>query len=498
MDKLDELKAIINDVADLNGAIAVLGWDQQTYMPQGGAETRGEQTATLSRIKHNTFTQPRVGELLEDLEKKGFEDPDSVDARMVKVTRKEYDKSTKVTVDWVTEYSQVTTLAYTAWEHARAENDFSKFQPYLEKVFELRKQYADFFKPYDHVYDPLLDDFEPGLKTAEVKKIFGRVREKQVDLLKRIREKQQVKDTFIMKNYDQDKQLAFGKKVITSFGYDWNCGRQDIVAHPFSTTFGYGDIRITTRFLKDNGVSGLFSTMHEAGHAMYEQGIRADLKRSLLFTGASMAIHESQSRMWENLVGRSKDFWIYFYPEFQKTFPEHLASVSLNDFYKGINKVEPSLVRVEADEATYNLHVMLRLEIEIALLEGSIDVKDLPEIWNTRMKEYLGVTPPNDAKGVLQDVHWSAGYIGYFPTYSLGNLISAQLWEKINREIPGLSAEIRSGKFESLLDWLRRNIHQYGAMYEPKELILKVTSTTIDPDPYLRYLENKFSEIYGL
>jgi len=497
--KLKELKDILAEVADLVGAQAVLGWDQQTFMPAGGTESRGEQLSTLARITHDKFTSPRIGELLDGLSRTAsLQDPNSDDARLVKVTSREYTKQTKISSEWVAEFAQATSLAQDAWVAARTESNFAKFQPHLEKVVDLKRKYAEFFAPYDHVYDPLLDDYEPGLKTEEVKTIFSRLREEQVKLIKEISQKPQVDDSFIMQDYGESKQWEFGVDVITRFGYDWQNGRQDKAAHPFTTTFGYGDIRITTRFLNNNGVSSLFSSMHEAGHGMYEQGISEKLRRSVLFTGASMAIHESQSRMFENLVGRSREFWTFFYPRYQALMSEHLAGVPLEKFYKGINKVEPSLVRVEADEATYNLHIMLRLELEIALMEGKLAVKDLPDAWNSKMKDYLGITPPNDAKGVLQDIHWSSGYIGYFPTYALGNLVSAQLWEKILEDIPALPSNIRSGDFSGLLAWLREKVHRHGAKYDPQEMVQKITGSKISPEPYLRYLKNKYSEIYNL
>jgi carboxypeptidase Taq len=297
---------------------------------------------------------------------------------------------------------------------------------------------------------------------------------------------------------DEQKQWDFGVEVITRFGYDWQRGRQDKAPHPFTTSFGSGDVRITTRFLSNSGSSALFSTMHECGHALYEQGISPSLRRTLLMNGASMALHESQSRLWENLVGRSKEFWTCFYPRFQSLFSDTLANVSLEGFYKGINKVEPSLVRVESDEATYNLHIMLRMEIEIALMEGSLAVKDLPAVWNAKMHEYLGITPPSDAMGVLQDIHWSGGSIGYFPTYALGNLISVQLWEKIEEDIPTLQSQIRAGDFTSILAWLREKLHRHGAKFDPQDMVLKITGSKITPEPYLRYLKQKYSEIYGL
>jgi carboxypeptidase Taq len=498
-DKLKELKKILAEVSDINGASALLGWDQQTYMPPGGTESRSQQLATLNRLAHVKFTDERVGMLLDELQPYAESlEPDSVDARLIQVTRREYDKQVKVPADWVADFSRVTSAAHQIWQEARQEDDFPKFQPYLERIVELRRQYAALFAPFEHVYDPLLDDYEPGMKTKDVQAIFAELRPQQVEIIQAIREQPQVDNSFLHETYNPQKQLEFGEKVVTRFGYDWRRGRQDKSAHPFTTGFGIDDVRITTRVFPNDASSALFSTMHEAGHAMYEQGINKSLSRTPLATGASLAVHESQSRMWENLVGRSYPFWEHFYPSLQETFPEQLSDVDLLDFYKAINKVEPSLIRVEADEATYNLHIMLRLEMEIALMEGALDVKDLPEAWNTRMEEYLGVLPPNDVQGVLQDVHWSGGLIGYFATYALGNLISVQLWDAIQKDIPDLEDQIRHGEFAGLLGWLRKNIHQYGAMFKPQELVERATGSKIDPAPYLQYLRQKYGEIYNL
>ena len=498
-EKLNQLKTVLNEVADLNAAIALLGWDQQTYMPPGSAEGRGNQLATLGKIAHIKFTSEEVGRLLDELEPFAAQlDPDADDARLITVTRREYDKSTKVPAEWIAEFARVTTVGQQVWQEARAEDNFAKFQPHLEKIIELRRQYAEIFAPYDHIYDPLLDDFEPGMKTAEVQGIFGKLRPQQVELIRAIGERPQVDDSFLHQSFDEQKQWDFGVEVITKIGFDWQRGRQDRSAHPFTTNFGIDDVRITTKFLPDFVSSAIFSSVHETGHALYEQGIDHALERTPLAGGASLALHESQSRLWENLVGRSYPFWQHFYPRLQELFPAQLGNVSVDAFYKGINKVQPSLIRIEADEATYNLHIMLRLELEIALIEGSLPVKDLPEAWNARMREYLGVTPPSDKNGVLQDIHWSGGMVGYFSTYALGNLISAQLWERLNQDIPDLAEQIRQGEFSNLLGWLRANIHRHGSKYKPQELVQRVTGSRIDPAPYLRYLTDKFSKIYNL
>ncbi|MBM3151105.1 MAG: carboxypeptidase M32 [Chloroflexi bacterium] len=496
--KMQQLKAILADLADLGGALAILSWDQQTYMPPGAAEMRGQQLGTIGRIAHEKGASKELGDLLKALKPYAASlDPDSDDARIVKHALRDYERATCIPPEFVVEQNEVTTLANQAWAEARAKSDFSIFHPHLEKIVELVHRYVGFFPPAEHPYDILLDAYEPGMKTSEVKAIFNALRPQQVELIKAISAKPQVDDSFLHQPFDEQKQWDFGVEVITKFGYDWQRGRQDKSTHPFTGGPGMNDVRLTTRVAPDFFNTMIFGTMHEAGHAMYGQGPSQALLRTNLTDGASLAVHESQSRMWENLVGRSLPFWQYFYPRLQEYFPQ-LKGVSLDSFYKGVNKVQPSLIRVEADEATYNLHIMLRLELEIAIVEGKVPVKDLPEAWNKKMKEYLGVTPPNDAVGVLQDIHWSWGLMGYFSTYALGNLISAQLWEKIDQDLPDLAAQIRQGKFEALLGWLREKIHIHGRKFEPQELAQRVTGSKIDSAPYVKYLKTKYGQIYGL
>ena len=496
-EKLEQLKERLGEVADLGRAASVLSWDQQVNMPPGGGEARGQQLATLSKIAQEKFISDEVGGLIQDL-KGEFDGADTDEAALVRVAARNYDKAKRVPPAFIAEQAIVTSKAFEAWMEARSKSDFSIFQPHLERVVELTHKYISFFPPADHPYDTLLDDYEPGMKTSDVRTIFDSLRPKQVKLIRAISGSKQVKADSLYKKYNEKKLIDFGVDVITRFGYDWTRGRQDKAPHPFETTFSVNDVRITTRYEEDNPLATLFSTMHEAGHAMYEQGINPDYERTPLAGGTSLAIHESQSRMWENLVGRSLPFWEHFYPSLKKLFPAQLEGVSLKSFYKAINQVQPSLIRVNADEATYNLHIMLRLELELGMVEGTIAVKDLPEIWNTKMQEYLGITPPDDAKGVLQDIHWSNGFIGYFSTYALGNLVSAQLWEKIRKDIRNLDEQIRKGDFGELLAWLRKNIHQHGQKYEPQDLVQKVTGSRISPEPYVRYLTKKYSEIYGL
>lgn len=496
-DKLNRFKEIVGEVSDLGRAASVLGWDQQVNMPPGGGEARGQQLATLGKLAQEKFTSDEMGQLLEDLQKE-YTDADSDEGAMVRVAARNYDKARRVPPEFVAEQAMAATKAFEAWVEAKGKSDFSIFLPHLEKNVDLIKKYVSFFPPADHPYDVLLDDYEPGMKTAEVQEIFGNLRPKQVKLLKAISEAKQVKDDFLHKKYNEQKVWAFSEKIIAKFGYDFTRGRQDKAPHPFETTFSVNDVRITNRFEAGNPVATLFSAMHESGHAMYEQGVDQTYERTPLESGTSLAVHESQSRMWENLVGRSLPFWEHFFPEFKKTFPSQLDGVSVKTFYKGINKVEPSFIRVNADEATYNMHIMLRLELEIGMVDGSIAIKDLPEIWNEKMREYLGITPPNDALGVLQDIHWSYGSIGYFSTYALGNIVSAQLWERINKDIKDLDEQIRKGQFSELREWLREKVHKYGHKYDPQDLVQKITGSKIDSAAYVRYLTKKYSDVYGL
>ncbi|GAB4546985.1 MAG: carboxypeptidase M32 [Anaerolineales bacterium] len=496
-EKIAQLKEILGEVSDIYRAASVLEWDQQVNMPPEGGEARGQQVSTLAKIGHQKSTSDELGKLLDELKAESFP-TDSDEAALVRVAARQYDKATRVPSSFVAEQAIVTSKAFEAWVEAKGKSDFSIFRPHLEKLVEMVHQYISFFPPADHPYDTLLDDYEPGMKTADVKAIFEGLRPKQVALIKSIAAAKQVKDDFLRKKYNEQKVWAFSETIIRQFGYDFNRGRQDKAPHPFQTTFSVNDTRITNRFENDNPLATLFSAMHESGHAMYEQGSNPSYERTPLAGGTSLAIHESQSRMWENLVGRSFAFWEYFFPQLKKAFPSQLDGVSVKAFYKGINKVEPSLIRVNADEATYNLHIMLRLEMEIGMVEGTMAIKDLPEIWNEKMRDYLGITPPNDAQGVLQDIHWSSGLLGYFSTYALGNMVSAQLWEKINKDIPDLNEQIRKGKFDGLRGWLREKIHVFGHKYDPQDLMTRVTGSKISPDAYVRYLTHKYSEVYGL
>ena len=504
-ENFDKLRKISGTVFDLASAVSLLEWDQQTYMPPGGSEGRASQIATLSRMAHELFIGDEFGAALEAAEAEV--DPDSDEARIVWRLKRDVHKSRRVPADWVEEHEHTVRLAFNAWVNARAASDFSAFRPHLEKVLRLKLAYAEFFQPYESPYDPLLDNYEPGMKTSSVKQVFDQLRREQVPLVEAIAERADaVDDSFLHQPFDDRTQWDFGLQVIRDLGYDFERGRQDKAVHPFCTSFNKNDVRITNRINGNFFGPTMFGSMHEAGHAIYDQGIANNLDRIPIMSGSSLTsshhashgIHESQSRMMENLVGRSRAFWQAYYPRLQQAFPSQLGQVSLDSFYRAINRVRPSLIRVEADEATYNLHIMLRFEIELELMRGNLAAADLPEAWNSKIQEFLGLTPPNDAQGVLQDIHWADGYIGYFPTYTLGNLIACQLWEQLEQDVPNLSAQIAAGKFENLVGWLHENIHQHGAKFQPMELLKHVTGQGLTAQPYLRYLKSKYGEIYGL
>ena len=494
----ERLKEKLALVSDLNHAAAVLAWDQETYMPPKGAEARAQQLATLSKLAHEFFTSDEIGELLEQLEPQVRDLPyDSFEASLVRVTKRLYERERKIPTELVEELTRATSLGTEAWKQARKESNFSLFRPHLEKILDLTIQKAEALGYDEHIYDALLDLYEPEMRASRVKRLFDELRARLVPIVQAIAEREPPDDSVLKQEFDERKQWDFGVAVIRDFGFDFERGRQDKSAHPFTTAFSVNDVRITTRVQRDYFPTAFFGTLHECGHALYDQGFDPQLERTPLASGASLGVHESQSRLWENLVGRSRPFWEHYYPKLQGTFPAQLGDVELERFYRAINKVEPSLIRVEADEVTYNLHIMLRFELELQLVERKLAISDLPEAWNAKMKEYLGVEPPNDALGVLQDIHWSGGAIGYFPTYTLGNLLSAQLFQSAQRDIPDLVEQIRSGRFQELLGWLREKIHKHGRKFPPLELIRRATGRELETESYLKYIREKYSEIYG-
>ncbi len=496
---LEKLKGRFATIADLGAANSVLFWDQQTYMPKGGVAGRAEQMATLSRLAHEMLVDAETGGLLDTL---GEPDAATEEGALVRRARRNYEKATRLPSRLVERLSRATALAEPAWAEARAEADWSRFGPHLERILPLEREAAEALGYGDHPYDALLDGYEPGATKVRVEAMFEELKAGVVPMIRAISERgddAKERGAPLRGDFDEGAQERFGEEVITRFGYDWSRGRQDRVVHPFCINFGGpNDVRITTRFDEGWLSPALFGTMHEAGHALYEQGINPEYARTPLGGGTSMGVHESQSRLWENLVGRSRPFWSHFYPKLQRAFPNALDEVDPERFYRAMNVVSPSKIRVEADEVTYNLHIIVRFELEVALLEGSLTVADLPDAWNTKMEEYFGLTPQNDAEGVLQDVHWAAGLFGYFPTYAIGNVLSVQLFEEAvaaRPEIPDLAGE---GEFSALLEWLRENVHRHGSRYFPEELVERVTGRSLQTGPYLRYLKTKFGELYEL
>jgi carboxypeptidase Taq len=498
-EKLKELKGLFDEIADITHAINVMSWDQETYMPDGGAEARAASMARFSQMAHEKFTADRIGKLLEELKPWAAEqDPDSDDARLIKVAWRNYEQQTKLPGEMVAEQSKLQSDGNMIWRKARENDDWPSFEPVLEKWLDFLTRFADLYKPYDNVYDVLLDQFEPKMKTADVREIFAAIRPQQVELIEKIRAAQQVDDKVLWQHYPEAAQRAAGLEVIQALGYDMKRGSMDKVHHPFQATLAHGDHRITVRYDEGFFNTFFFSALHEAGHAMYEQGSPKKFAKTPLLGGTSLAIHESQSRTWENQVGRSLPFWEWYFPKLQKQLPDQLKGVDVRTFYKAVNKVEPSLIRVEADEATYNLHIMLRFELEIEMMEGKVKIKDLPQVWNDRFEEYLGFRPTNNKDGVLQDVHWSFGLYGYFATYALGNLVSAQLWNAMKATNPEVDDQMRAGDFSKLFTWLTENIYQHGQKYEPQELVQRVTGSKIDGAAYIQYLNDKYSQIYDL
>ncbi|HLF27838.1 MAG TPA: carboxypeptidase M32 [Anaerolineae bacterium] len=498
--KLQELKTRLLEINDFNMANAVLSWDQATYMPTGGAPARARQMATLGRIAHEKFIDPAIGQLLDDLRPYAESLPyDSDDASLIRVTRREYERAVKVPPAFVAELDNHSAISYQTWTEARPTNDFSRLRPLLQKTVDLSRQLADFFPGYASIADPLIDYSDYGIKASTVRALFADLRGQLVPIVQAITARPPADEACLRQRFPEAQQLAFGLEVVKKLGYDFNRGRQDKTPHPFMTKFSLGDVRITTRIKENDFGDAFFSTTHEAGHAMYEQGIRMDLEGTPLANGASSGVHESQSRLWENLVSRSRDFWEFFYPQLQMVFPDQLKSIPLDTFYRAINKVQRSLIRTEADEVTYNLHVMLRFDFELDLLEGRLPVKDLPEAWHARYQTDLGVRAPDDRDGVLQDVHWFGGIVGgAFQGYTLGNILGAQFFDAALRAQPDIPDQIRQGEFGPLHRWLTENLYQHGSKFTAAELVERVTGGPLKIEPYIAYLWTKYQPLYGL
>jgi carboxypeptidase Taq len=493
-----ELRERLAEVADLGRVARLTGWDQQVMMPPGGAPARAEMMGTLSKIIHEKFTDDRVGELLEEL--RPYEeslDRESNEASLVRVTRRDYEKARRVPTELRIAMATASSRALPVWNEAKQTSNFALLLPHLRENMELRKEYVRCFEPADEDYDILLDDFEPNMKTAAVREVFQTLKDELLPFIAECATRNDaIDDSILHGSFDPEKQRDLGLKVLRAFGYTDEKWRLDPTPHPFASNTSTDDIRLTTHY-RDHDLNTLFANMHEFGHGVYEAQVDKALERTPLCRGVSLGLHESQSRLFENLVGRSKPFWRWAYSLLRETFPQQFSGVELDQLYAAVNKVSPSFIRIDADEVTYNFHVILRFELEQEILAG-LDLADLPELWNAKMKEYLGIDVPDDARGVLQDMHWSGGHIGYFPTYSLGNIISVQIWEKALEAIPDLYEQFERGEFTPLREWLGENVHRYGRKFTPVETLEKIVGGPLDAKPYVRYLKSKLGEIYGL
>jgi carboxypeptidase Taq len=497
------LLAELRELAVLGSINATLGWDQEVMMPPAAAELRGEQAALLSTLMHERRTSSALGDLIARCEgdAETMADPDA--AANLRNLRHDYDRVTKLPTELVREMAEVSTLSMSRWREARENGDFAAFAPWLERLVRLNRQTAEALGVPDggELYDALLENYEPGMRARELDRVFGELRTGLVPLIRELREEGTRPDTAWMDiPLAVDAQVAFNRGVVERMGFDFRGGRLDVSTHPFCESPGPGDTRLTTRYDEKQLLSALHGTMHETGHGLYEQGLpKAERFGQPLAEAASMGIHESQSRMWENLVGRSRPFWEWALPELQRQVGDPaVAALDVDTVYRGLNVVEPDLIRIESDEATYNLHIMLRFDLERALLRDDLAVADLPGAWNERVRADLGLEVPSDKEGVLQDIHWSMGAIGYFPTYTLGNLYSAQLWDALSRELPDLDDQLRRGEFGGLLGWLRTHVHDHGRRYTAPELCQRATGRPLGHEPLLRYLEGKLRPVYGL
>ena len=485
----DTLRTKLGEIHDIVKSASLLGWDQQVLMPSRGSEARAYQLGTLGKVAHELFASDEIGSLLEEL--RSYEesvDYDSLDASLIRVARRDYEKAVRVPPELSAEITRVGAQSFGVWVEARANSDYESFRPCLERLVELKHRYVECYPPSDELYDTLLDDYEPGMKAADVRAIFDRLKEVLIPLVDAAAP---AATPSVQGTFPAGIQRRLSLEIVKRFGFDETGWRLDTAPHPFAQSLATQDVRITTREPEDS-LDGLFATMHECGHGLYEAGVDPALERTLLARGASLGLHESQSRLWENLVGRSRPFWSWFYPRLQETFPSELGSVDEETWFRSINDVRPGLIRIEADEASYNLHVILRFELEQQIMDG-LDLRELPHRWNDAMEQYLGVEVPSDAVGVLQDVHWSRGGFGYFPTYSLGNVISVQIWERLREDVDDVDGQIARGEFMEIREWLRENVHRHGRKFTPVETLERAVGGAIDPEPYLAYLQGKLA-----
>ena len=502
-DALKRLKDLDREMRTIHQIRSLGEWDMHTYMPERGVQARSEQSAYLAGLAHEKQTNPEIGDLLDKLgasdeNPMGSAELSDRDRRLVRAAYRDFHQSTRLPGSLMQEIARVTSVAQSVWAEARKKSDFSLFKPHLEKIVDLNLQVAEALGYEDHPYDALLDQYEPGIRTKEVASVFRQLREALVPLVRRIKEAKQIDDGVMHKHYPAHLQEQFSNKLLDAMGYDRARGRLDVSAHPFTIPLAGDDVRITTRFQEDFLPSALFSTVHEAGHALYELGFDRENFGTRLADASSLGIHESMSRFWENVVGRSRAFWSHFYPLLKETFPEQLSGVDLEPFYRAINTVQPSLIRVEADEVTYSLHVILRFELERMMISKELSVSDLPEAWREQSKDLLGIVPENDATGVLQDIHWSGGSIGYFPTYALGNVYGLQFVSKLREQMPDMDTKIRHGELAPIKEWLDTNIHSHGRGKTPGELCEEITGEPMNAQYFIDYLTAKYTDIYNL
>jgi carboxypeptidase Taq len=492
----NNFKTQLQKIADVAYASAVLNWDQETYMPEKGSDFRAQQLSTLAGIAHKMFTEDQLGELIHQLS--GDKKLDTYQAKNVELVMEEYDKQKKYSTAFVEEMSLTISQCFQAWQLAKEKNDFRLYAPHLKKLVDLKRQECELLGYKGHPYNALLNQYEKGITTEEVEKLFEEVKKELVPFVKQVAGAKQVDDSFFYQHFEKQKQWDFGIELLEQMGYDFEAGRQDISSHPFTTNFNPKDVRVTTRINENDFSEMIWSCIHEGGHGLYEQGLPAEEYGLPLSEAISLGIHESQSRLWENNVGRSLVYWNHNIDLAKKYFPEQLKNVSAKDFYYAMNKVEPSLIRTNADELTYHFHILIRFEIEKALIEGSVEVDQLPDLWNAKYKSYLGIVVPDYAKGILQDIHWSHGSFGYFPTYSIGSFYAAQFFTQAKKEIPGLEKHIEKGELKPLLNWLREKIHRHGKYYTASELCEKITGEKLNFKYFMDYAKNKFGIIYDL
>jgi carboxypeptidase Taq len=497
--KLNELRERLGEIVDLNRASALLGWDQQTMMPPRGTEGRSDQLSTIDRMSHELFVSDEMGRLLDELaEHEGELDPESVDAALIRVTRRDWEKARRVPGELRSELTRAEVLGVPAWAEARQNSDFEAFLPYLEKNIDLKRRYiACFADTGKSDYDILLDDYQEDARSEEITAIFERVKEVVIPLIREVAAAEPVETSFAHGHFPVEKQELFGREILEGLGYSSEAWRLDPTVHPFATSISIDDIRLTTRYSEADAES-IFHTAHEFGHGIYEHGIDPALERTPLVELNSMVLHESQSRLWENLVCRSRPFWRHFFPRLQELFPGQLNGTTDEQWWRYVNRVQPDFIRVEADEITYGMHIILRYELEQEIIAGRLDPRDVPGAWNAKMKEYLGLDVPDDARGILQDVHWSGGSFGYFPTYLLGTIASVQIWERVRADLPDLDSQMESGEFGPLRDWLGEKLYRWGRRYSPDDMLERIVGGPLDVEPYLAYLKSKVEAVYGV